>query len=112
MAIRCDDYNGVYVLTPDGDLSGDSVADARRLCDPRLSGPNGASFVFDLGRCDSIDSAGLEMLCRVRRCCDEAGTRLALARTGPNVAKILEITRLAARFDCHPDVAGAVSAAR
>jgi anti-anti-sigma factor len=112
MAIHVDEYNGVCVLAPDGGLSGEVAAEAERLCDQRLSGPNATSFVFDLCRCDSVDSAGLEMLCRLRRRCDVAGTRLALARTGPNVAKVLQVTRLAARFDCHPDLAGAVAAAR
>jgi anti-anti-sigma factor len=112
MGIHVDDYNGVCVLTPDGDLSGEVAADARRLCDQHLSVSNAPSFVFDLGRCDTIDSAGLELLCRVRRWCDDAGTRLALARPAPNVIKILQITRLAARFDWHPDLARAVAAAR
>jgi anti-anti-sigma factor len=112
MSLRCDEYNGVCVITTEGDLAGDVAAEARRICDERLSRPDAASFVFDLGRCEFIDSAGLEMLCSVRRRCDEAGKHIALARPGPNCARILELTRLAARFDCHADLTGAVSAAR
>ena len=109
MAVRCDEYNGVCVVTPGGDLAGDDAAEARRRCDERLGT---VSFVFDLGDCDFIDSAGLEALCHVRRSCDEAGTHVALARPRPNCAKILEMTRLASRFDCHASLTAAVSAAR
>jgi len=112
MAIHCDEYNGVRVLILDGDLSGAVAAEAKRLCDQRLTGPNATSFVLDLGQCDYVDSAGLEMLCRVRRSCHEVGSRLVFARVGPNVARILQVTRLAARFDHYPSLASAVSAAR
>ena len=109
MAIRCDEYNGVCVVTPEGDLAGEAAEEAQRQCDVR---PRTTSFVVDLGNCDFIDSGGLEVLCRVRRRCDEAGTHVALARPRPNCATILEITRLAARFDCHASLTSAVSAAR
>jgi anti-anti-sigma factor len=112
MSIRCDEYNGICVLTPGGDLAGDAAVDAQRSCDEQFSRPNPPSIVFDLTACEFIDSAGLEMLCRLRRRADEAGARVALARVGANAAKILGITRLAGRFDCHPELSGAVSAAR
>jgi anti-anti-sigma factor len=112
MGIRCDEYDGICVLTPDGELAGDVVFEAQRTCEDRLSRPHPPSFVFNLGGCDFIDSAGLEMLCRVRRRADAVGVGMTLARPGTNVAKILEITRLAGRIDCHSDLAAAVSAAR
>jgi anti-anti-sigma factor len=91
----------------EGDFSGDTVSDAQRLLDRPGSG-----IVFDLAECKFIDSAGLELLSRIRRRCGEAGIRVELARVGPNCRKILEITRLAARFDCHVDLARALAAAR
>lgn len=111
MSIRCEEHNGVCVVTVDGDLAGARAEEARRAADAALSRPGGG-VVFDLGGCDFIDSAGLEMLCRVRRRCDERGGRMALARVGGGCAKILQITRLAGRFDCHTDLNRALAAAR
>ena len=112
MGIRSDEYNGVCVVAIDGDLAGDAVAEARGVVDGALSRRDGRGIVFDLGACNFVDSAALELLCRVRRRCDDAGTRVALARVGPACAKILELTRLAGQFDCHPDVARALGASR
>ena len=108
MPIRSEEYNGVSVFTVEGDLSGETVLEAQRL----LHGPVVRSLVFDLKDCAFIDSPGLELLSRTRRRYDEAGCRIGLARVGHNCRKILEITRLAARFDCHVDLARALAAAR
>ena len=112
MAIRCDEYNGVCVVAVDGDLAGDAVAEARGVVDGALSRRDARGIVFDLGDCHFVDSAALELLCLVRRRCDDVGTRVGLARVGPACAKILELTRLAGQFDCHADVARALAAAR
>ena len=112
MSIRCDEYNGVCVLTVEGDLSGEAVAEARRAVEEASSRLNGQAFVFDLGECEFVDSSGLDLLCHVRRRCEDAGTRVTLARVGATVAKILELTRLAGRFDCHTDLTRAAAAAR
>jgi anti-anti-sigma factor len=108
MPVRSDEYNGVSVFTVGGDLAGETVLDAQRL----LHGPVTRGLVFDLNGCRFIDSAGLELLTRTRRRYDEAGRRVELARMEPNCRQILEITRLAGRFECHVDVARAVAAAR
>ena len=112
MGIRCDEYNGVCVVAIDGDLAGNAVAEARGLVDGALSRPNARGIVFDLGDCEFVDSAALELLCRVRRRCDDAGIRVTLARVGPACAKILEVTRLAGQFDCRADLAQALAATR
>ena len=111
MSIRRDEYSGVCVLTVEGDLSGSTVRDAARLVEGSAL-HDAPSVVLDLDDCDFIDSAGLELLCRVRRECEASGGRLELARVRSNCRKILQLTRLAARFECHPDLAGAVAAAR
>ena len=112
MNIRTDEYNGVCVVAVGGDLAGDAVAETWRVVDEVFERRGGVGFVFDLGDCAFVDSAGLEMLCRVRRRCHDAGTRVALARVAGNCAKILEITRLAGQFDCHGGLDRAVAAAR
>ena len=111
MPVRTTEQPGVCVVTVEGDLSGATAAEAQQAVDEvLLRGPGG--FVFDLEECDFIDSAGLEMLCRLRRRCDEAGGRLELACVDATCRKILEFTRLSTRFDCHADLARALSAAR
>ena len=112
MTIRCDDYNGVRVVAVEGDLAGEAVGEAERSVDGALARRGAHGLVFDLGGCEFVDSAGLELLCRARRRFEDAGARLTLARVGPACAKILEVTRLAGRFDCHADLARALAAAR
>jgi anti-sigma B factor antagonist len=111
VSIRCDEHNGVCLVTVDGDLAGGRADEARQAVEALLARAAGG-VVFDLGRCGFIDSAGLELLCRVRRRCDERGGRMALSRVGAGCAKILQITRLAGRFDCHADLNRALAAAR
>ena len=112
MSVRTDEYSGVCVVAVEGELAGDAALEARRAVDEVLARRGGVGVVFDLGACESVDSAGLEMLCRVRRRCEEAGARVALARVGVTCAKVLEITRLAGRFECHAELERAVAAAR
>ena len=112
MGVRCDEYSGVYVVAVGGALSGDAVAEAQRAVDAALARRRGVGVVFDLEGCGFVDSGGLEMLCRVRRRCADAGTRVTLARVGATCAKILEVTRLAGRFECHTELSRAVAAAR
>ncbi len=82
MGIRCDEYNGVCVVAVDGNLAGDAVAEARGVVDAALSRREARGIVFDLGDCGFVDSAALELLCLVRRRCDDAGTRVTLAGSG------------------------------
>ena len=112
MSIRCDEQNGVCVVTVNGDFSGTAAAEAQVVVSELLARPKAVNFVFDLGGCEFIDSAGLELLCRVRRRCGDGGATVALAAVRPACGKILEMTRLATRFDCHADVNGALAAAR
>ena len=112
MSIHCDKYNGVLLVTVAGDLAGEGVADARGAVDEALAHGATTGVVFDLKNCDFVDSAGLEMLCALLRRCEKAGTRLAMARAAGHCAKILEITRLAGRFEMNTDLTRAVGAAR
>jgi anti-anti-sigma factor len=110
--IRSEEYNGVCVLSVDGELSGDSVAEVRQVVDDVVARHDARGIVFDLDGCEFIDSAGLELLCRIRRRCEIAGKKVTLTRVGSTCAKILEVTRLAGRFDCHPDLDRALKATR
>lgn len=112
MGIRTEEYSGVCVVAVEGGLAGDAAREARRAVDEVMARRGAVGVVFDLGACESVDSAGLEMLCQVRRRCEDAGARVALARVGATWAKVLEITRLVGRFECHAELERAVAAAR
>ena len=108
MGVHYDQYNRVGVLTPDGDLKGDDAARLREAVGDALDARRTSSFVIDLSNARFLDSAGLEALLWVKRRCGDGGGQLRLAGADENCRKILELTRLDHRFECHADVAGAV----
>lgn len=102
--IKVDEYNNICVLSLGGDLAGaesdllrkqiDDVVDKRQIID----------FVVDLEKVGFIDSEGLETLLWMKRKCEDLFGQLKLANPDENVRKILEITRLEPRFQCHNDL--------
>jgi anti-sigma B factor antagonist len=108
MSIRTEEYNGVCVLTVEGDLANDDAAALRQLVDARAAEEGATNLVVDLEKCSYIDSAGLEALLAARRQCDQSGGRLSLANLDANCRKVLEITRLARHFESHASLAGAM----
>ena len=112
MAIKCDEYSGVCVLTVDGDLTADAGAVVRRTADERIEQKQIIDFVVDLERTGFIDSDGLETLLWLKRRSEDLFGRVKLACPDENCRKILEITRLAHRFECHADLPAALKTMR
>lgn len=112
MAIRCDEYDGVCVMTVNGDFAGDEVAPARKQVADLVDHRQVVDFVIDLERAPFIDSQGLEAMLWMKRKCEDHFGRLKLAGTSENLRKILEITRLSHRFECAPDVPTALKTMR
>lgn len=108
MAIRSEEYNGVWVLSLDGDLAADEPAALRALVNERRAAALPMSLVIDFEKCPYVDSAGLEALLFVRRTCDGVGGRLSLANLDGNCRKVLELTRLTRHFEFHSNLAGAL----
>jgi anti-sigma B factor antagonist len=108
VAIRYDEYNRVGVLSVDGDLSGDDASRLRQMLEELTRQRRVGQFVVDFEKCEFIDSAGLETLSWARRHTEASGGQIKLACLDENCRKILEITRLGPRFECHPDLAAAV----
>ena len=108
MAVKCDEYNGVCVLTVVGDLAGDDVATARRLVDEMVDRRQVADVVVDLEKVPFVDSQGLEALCWIKQRCEDLFGQMKLANPDENVRKILEITRLAHRFETHAELSAAL----
>lgn len=113
MALTCDEYGTVCVVTIDGDLSGELPAALRRAAEERLAEPKRiVDFVVDLDKTGFIDSEGLETLLWLKRRCEDGFGRVKLAGPDDHCHKILELTRLAHRFECHGDLPAALKAMR
>lgn len=111
MKIAHEDYDQLSVLTIRGDLTLDHTEALKSAAMERLARQT-RDFVLDITAMDFIDSKGLEMLLWLQ---EQAGERLGqirLAGKSDNVAKILEMTRLANRFDSHPDLEAAIKSLR
>ena len=112
MAIKCEEYNRVCVVSIDGDLTGDTPAAIRRAAEHRLEQKQVVNFVLDLAKTRFIDSDGLEALLWLKAQSEELFGRVKLAAADDVCRKILEITRLAHRFECHADLPAALKSMR
>jgi anti-anti-sigma factor len=108
LAIKCDEYNGICVLAVDGDLTADASAQIKKLASERIDKRQLVEFVVDLQRAAFIDSGGLETLLWLKRRCDDLFGKVKLAALDENCRKILEMTRLTHRFECHDDMPSAL----
>jgi anti-anti-sigma factor len=108
MAVKCDEYNGVCVLSVEGDLTTEAGAQIRRHAEEGIEQRHVVDFVVDMEKTGFVDSEGLETLLWLKRRCDDLFGRVKLATVEENCRKILEITRLAHRFECYPDLPSAL----
>ena len=112
MSIKCDEHNQVCVITLGGDFTGDDAEQARKSIDEMIDTKQIVDFVFDFAKAGFVDSDGLEALLIAKRRCEELFGRLKLAALDENCRKILEITRLDKRFECHAELSAALKAMR
>lgn len=111
MKLTCEDYDQLAVVSLKGDLSGEQVDALRKTAGDRLNAQT-RDFVLDCAAVEFIDSKGLEALLWLQERCGEKLGQIRLAAAADNVRKILEITRLLARFDIHDDVDSAIKSLR
>jgi anti-sigma B factor antagonist len=78
----------VPVLSPQGDLVGDTLAALEREVEPHLRG-QGPGLVFDLAEVGFVGSVGLGLFVRVGRTLGEDGRVLVLARIPRPVERVL-----------------------
>ena len=108
MAVLCEEYDRVAVLTVEGDFDASQVAAAREAIRGMLDDRQVVDFVADLTRCPFVSSEALELLLWLKRRAEEMLGRVSLAGCDDTVLKILEMTRLRSRFECLPAVEAAV----
>jgi anti-sigma B factor antagonist len=108
MPLKCDQYNQVCVMSLDGDFSAEMIASARKEFESRVEQHHTVDFVVDFEKSGFVDSEGLELLLWMKRKCEDMFGQVKLVALDDNVRKILEITRLQHRFECHKDLTAAV----
>lgn len=111
MKLTHEDYDQLSVMSLRGEFTADGVDEFRRVSLERMAGEV-RDFVLDASQLEFVDSKAIETLLWLQ---EQAGERLGqvrLAAVTDNVKKILEITRLASRFDAHPDVDAAIKSLR
>lgn len=108
MKISHQDNGPVTVLSIRGDLSIEETDRFQREALQRID-HDVRDFVLDLESLDFIDSRGLETLIWLQDKCAELLGQVRIASCPEHVRKVLEVTRLIGRFDCHPDVDSAVA---
>ena len=111
MKLTHEDYDQLTVLSFKGDLTSDQVDLLRKTVHERMEA-NVRDFVLDVQAMDFVDSKGLEALLWLQEKSGEKLGQIRLAGTTENVSRILELTRLAARFDSHETVESAIKSLR
>jgi anti-anti-sigma factor len=112
MAVKAEDYSNVCVIALEGDVTTESSQLIRATVEARVEQQRIVDFVIDFEKVDFIDSEGLETMLWLKRRCEDLFGQIKLVNLKENVHKILEITRLEHRFECHPDLAGALKTMR
>jgi len=107
MRIQTQVYNDVTVIVIQGDLESDFTEQFRKTVAEAVA-TRKAGIVLDMSAVGFIDSQGLESLLWARDYCNDNKCEFRLAGLDENCAKILEITRLDAQFDCYAELAEAV----
>jgi anti-anti-sigma factor len=108
MAIKSEDYGNVCVIALNGDFAGETTKEVKDTAEQRIDQRRLVDFVIDFEKVDFIDSEGLETLLWLKRRCEDLFGQIKLVNLDENCRKILEITRLEHRFECHADLAGAL----
>jgi anti-anti-sigma factor len=112
MAFKYEEYNHVCVITPDSDFVGTECEGLRKQVEQLIEKKQIVDFAIDCEKAGFIDSEGLETLLWLKRKAEDLFGQVKLANLDENCRKILEITRLEHRFECHNDLTGALKTMR
>ncbi len=112
MPVKCEEYNQVCVMSVDGDFSAAEIDVARKLFENLVDHRQIVDFVIDFEKCGFADSEGLELLLSMKRRCEDLFGQIKLTGLDETMRKILEMTRLEHRFECHADLPAALKTMR
>jgi anti-sigma B factor antagonist len=109
MNLKTTEENGVTVLTLTGDLViGEPEATFKKTV-MRLLEEGKVRLLVDLEGVGFLDSSGLGALVRALTNSQKEGGQTKLVHAGPQVRKLLEMTKLDSVFELHDDLQAAVS---
>jgi anti-sigma B factor antagonist len=112
MPIKYEEYNHVCVATPEADFTSTDAAELRKHIEQVIETKQIVDFVLDFEKVGFIDSEGLETLLWLKRKAEDLFGQVKLTGLDENCKKILEITRLEHRFECHAELPGAMKSMR
>ena len=112
MAIKCEEYGNISVMALTGDFTGEATQQARKAVEERIEQKQIVDFVIDFEKSGFVDSEGLETLLWMKRRCEDLFGQIKLVNMDENCKKILEMTRLEHRFECHNDLTQALKTMR
>jgi len=95
-----------------GDFMAETAAMAKKSLEDQIEQRRLVDFVIDFQKSGFVDSDGLEALLWMKRRCEDLFGQIKLVNMDENCRKILEITRLEHRFECHADLASALKTMR
>jgi len=99
----------VTILTVRGDLVIGEPESTFKKTVTRLLEEGAVNLVVDLQRVGFLDSSGLGALVRALKISQNEGGQTKLLHAGPQVRKLLEMTKLDSVFEIHDDLEKAVS---
>ena len=96
--IQIDSQQKTVVIAFNGDLNSTMVREFRTEIDHALAVPPGGAawqtITLDLQSAKMVDSMGLNLVVKIFKCAQPAGTRVRLVYSDPNVHRTLIFTRL------------------
>lgn len=99
----------VTILTVNGDLVIGESESAFKKTVTRLLEEGHVHLLVDLSKVGFLDSSGLGALVRALTNSQKEGGQTKLLHAGPQIRKLLEMTRLDSVFEIHEDIETAVS---
>jgi anti-sigma B factor antagonist len=99
----------VTILTVNGDLVIGEPESAFKKTVTRLLEEGRVHLLVDLSKVGFLDSSGLGALVRALTNSQKEGGQTKLLHAGPQIRKLLEMTRLDSVFEIHEDIETAVS---
>ncbi len=99
----------VTILTVTGDLVIGEAESVFKKTVTRFIEEGHVNFLVDLQRVDFLDSSGLGALVRAMTSSQKEGGQTKLLRAGPQIRKLLEMTKLDSVFEIYDDLETAVS---
>ncbi len=98
MELKCTRYDDVLAISITGELDAENVEHLLDLFEKEENSGT-TRFVLELGGLEYIDSSGLGAFVKHLKSTRNSGGDLKLSALSPEVAKVLELTRLDQVFD-------------